>query len=106
MSTYSSSTDSSSLVDLVKDLDLLPAHDPDRFESLDGYDDPNCTNKRRAGFTIDALAVFQNACHMDEAPPVAVADLICNLLHFVHSLDCSPKGVLENALINFIAEAG
>jgi hypothetical protein len=106
MSTHPSFPDPSSLDELVKNLDLLPSHDPDRFETLDGYDNPDCTNRMRAGFTIDALAAFQKACHMDEEPDVAASDLICDLLHFVHSLDYSPKDVLESALTNFNAEAG
>ena len=100
------SPDPYSLGELVKNQDSLPPHDPDRFESLDGYDDPNCTNVMRAGFTIEALATFQKTCHMNEEPDVAVADLICDLLHLVHSLDYRPKDVLEVALGNFIVEAG
>jgi hypothetical protein len=106
MSTHPSFPDPSSLDELVKNLALLPPHNPDRFETTDGYDNPNCTNGMRAGFTIDALAAFQKACNMSEEPDVAVADLICDLLHFVHSLDYSPQDVLENALTDFIAEAG
>lgn len=106
MSIFPSSPNSNSLKNLIGNLELLPPHDPDRFESIDGYDNPNCTNMKRAGFTIDALAVFQKACHMDEMPEVAVGDLICDLLHLVHSLHLSPKDVLERALNHFIAEAG
>jgi hypothetical protein len=94
------------LSELVVILDLLPAHDPNRFESLDGHDDPNTTNAKRAAFTIDALAAFQKTRCMSEELNVAVADLICDLLHFVHALEYSPKDVLENALTHFIAEAG
>ncbi len=103
---HPSSPDPSSLAELVRNLDLLPSHVPDRFETLDGCDNPDCNNMMRAGFTIDALAAFQKACHMIEEPDFAVADLICDLLHFVHSLDYSPKDVLERALTHFIAEAG
>jgi hypothetical protein len=101
-----SSPDPSLLSKLVENLDLMPAHDPNRFDSIDGYDDQNCTNMRRACLTIDALAVLQKTSHMNEEPGVVVADLICDLLHFVHSLEYSPKDVLESALTHFIAEAG
>lgn len=94
------------LPELLIALESLPAHEPTRFETTDGLDNPDCTNAKRAGFTTEALAAFQKACHMNEEPDVAAADLICDLLHFVHSLDFKPKEVLETALTNFIAEAG
>lgn len=106
MSTLPSLSDLDQFYDLVKNLNQLPSYDRNRFETLDGYDNPNCNNLMRAGFTIEALAVFQKACHMNEEPNVAVSDLICDLLHLVHSLDFNPKNVLENALTNFLAEAG
>ena len=43
---------------------------------------------------------------MDEDFEVATSDLICDLLHLVHSVDGSPKEVIESALFSFIAEAG
>lgn len=95
-----------SISELVLSLDLLPSYDPDRFESLDGYDNPNCTNKMRAGFTTEALDIYEQTCVMNEEPDVAISDLIADLLHLVHSSGYSPKEVLEKALTNFIAEAG
>jgi hypothetical protein len=94
------------LGNLLFSLEFLPAHDPKRFESIDGCDEPNCTNRMRAELAIDALAAFQRACHMNEEANVAAADLICDLLHFVHSLNYSPIYVIESALTHFIAEAG
>lgn len=98
--------DTSNLLRLIFALDSLPAHESTRFETTDEFDNPDCTNGKRAGFTIEALSAFQKACQMNEKPGVAVADLICDLLHFVHSLDYNPNEVLKAALTNFIAEAG
>ena len=106
MSFYLSKSDPNLVSQLIINLDLLPPHDPNRFRSLDSYDDPTTTNSERASFAIDALAAFQKFCPMNEKSSVAVADLICDLLHLVHSEECSPKDVLKSALIHFIAEAG
>jgi hypothetical protein len=106
MTYNSSSPDPSSLYKLVEKLDYLPSHSPERFETIDGYDDPTCSNRIRVSFAVQALAIFQEACHMLDETDVAAADLISDLLHLVHSLHCSPKDVLETALTNFVAEAG
>lgn len=106
MSFNISKSDPNLVNQLMMNLDLLPPHDPNRFRSLDSYEDPNTTNSERASFAIDALAAFQKVCHMNEKSSVAVADLICDLLHLVHSGECSPKDVLKSALTHFIAEAG
>lgn len=106
MNTTVPSSGDSELIELAAQLDSLPPHDPNRFETLDGYDNPSCTNGKRAGFTIEALAVFEKACHMQEETDVAAGDLIGDLLHLVHSQGHDPKGVLKAALTNFIAEAG
>lgn len=106
MSLHSSSTNPVLLRERVLNLELLPPHDPNRFESLDGFDDPNTTNAKRVGFTIDALVAFQKTSGERGEPRVVVADLICDLLHLVHSFQDGPQDVLENALTHFIAEAG
>lgn len=98
--------DTIQLLGLLIALESLPAYDPARFETTDGFDNPDCTNAKRAGFATEALATFQKACHMNEEPDVAASDLICDLLHFLHSLDYEPNKLLKTALTNFIAEAG
>lgn len=100
------SSDSDSLFERIQSFDLLPPHDPDRYETTDGLDNPNCTNRMRADFSVGALGVFQNTCGMNEEIEVATGDLICDLLHRVHSLGSNPKDVLESALTSFLAEAG
>jgi hypothetical protein len=94
------------LRDLLSELVGIPSHDPNRFESTDGYDDPNCTNGRRAAFAKEALDVFQRTCHMTEEVPTAAADLICDLLHLVHAGGDEPIAVIEAAIGHFVAEAG
>lgn len=105
MNANSLPSESCALAELISQLDSLPPHDPDRFETVDGLDNPSCTNGMRAEFTIQALEFFQEACHMQEDPEVAVGDLIGDLLHLVHSLGHNPREVLEVALANFLAEA-
>jgi hypothetical protein len=106
MRTQQASSDTDSLFERIQSLDLLPPHDPDRYETTDGLDDPNCTNRMRANFSIASLEVFQKTCDMNDEIEVATGDLICDLLHLVHSLRSNPKDVLESALTNFLAEAG
>jgi hypothetical protein len=106
MNIRSSDPDRNLLRDLIERLGQLPPHDENRFETVDGLDNPGCTNGMRAAFTTEALEVFQNACHMREEPDVAAADLIGDLLHLVHSQGHNPEKVLEAGLTNFVAEAG
>ena len=91
---------------LADELECLPKHDPDRFETLDELGNPACTNGQRVNLALRAIESFQGACRMDEDFEVATSDLICDLLHLVHSVDGSPKEVIESALFSFIAEAG
>jgi len=91
---------------LADELERLPKHDPDRFETLDELGNPDCTNRSRVGFALRAIESFQGACRMNEDFEVAASDLICDLLHLVHSVEGSPKEVIESALFSFIAEAG
>ena len=96
----------SQLIEILNDLLSIPPHNPERFETTDGYDNPDCTNGRRATFANTALDVFQNSCSMTEDVDTAAADLICDLLHLVHASGRQPLGTLESALGHFIAEAG
>ena len=96
---------SANLLQLLKAIEDLPPHDPDRFETTDGLDNPNCDNRKRAGFASAALDVFQEACHMNEEIDVAVGDLICDLLHLVHAYGTKPQRLIEIALNSFVAEA-
>ena len=97
---------SSEISKLLKLIDDLPSHDPDRFETLDGLDNPACTNMMRAAYALEGLDAFQKACGMNEDVHVAAADLIDDLLHLVHSMGFNPKTVLEHAIGHFVAEAG
>lgn len=90
---------------LLASLRNIPAHDPDRFETTDGLDNPDCTNGDRAGMALEALDCFQRACSMTEAVDTAAADLICDLMHLVHA-DDDPWDVLQSAIRHFLCEAG
>ena len=106
MTIDSANSNISEIGQLLACLSSLPAHEEDRFETVDGYDNPDCTNGLRAQFARAALETFQQACHMKEAPDTASADLICDLLHLVHAEGFEPLQILESALAHFAAEAG
>lgn len=91
---------------LLADLLVIPEHDPDRFETTDGSDNPDCTNGDRASLAQEALDCFQEACNMVEDVDTAASDLICNLMHLVHSHGFDPKLVLQYGLANFLCESG
>jgi hypothetical protein len=100
------SPNSSNLLLLINQLESLPLHNADRFETMDGLDNPDCTNGKRSEFAATALQVFQETCNLNEEVHVAAADLIGDLLHLVHSCGCEPLTALEHALEHFLAEAG
>ena len=102
--THSSPT--THLIRLLTELDSLPCHDAERFETLDALDNPDCNNGMRQEFAAAALRVFQEACHMNDDVNVAAADLIGDILHLVHASGYEPLTVLEAAIGHFIAEAG
>lgn len=91
---------------MLSELQSIPAHDPDRFETTDGLENPDCTNGDRADMALEALDCFQVACSMTEGVDTAASDLVCALLHLVHSHGFDPRMVLQNGLGHFICEAG
>jgi hypothetical protein len=84
----------------------LPPHDPFRYQSTDGFDNPRCTNAHRADFAAQALRAFQQACAMVEDIDTAAADLICDLLHLLHANHHDPLPVLQFGIQDFLCEAG
>jgi hypothetical protein len=91
---------------MLSELQTIPAHDPDRYETTDGTDNPDCTNGDRADMALEALDYFQEVCSMTEDVDTAASDLVCALLHLVHSRGFDPKLVLQYGLGNFLCEAG
>lgn len=90
---------------LLTALATIPAHDPDRYETTDCFENPKCTNGARATFAVEALETFQKTCGMDEDLETAAADLICDLLHLLHANNHAPLPVLHNAINHFLCEA-
>jgi hypothetical protein len=89
-------------------IDELPPHDGDRTEATDGFDDEGMTNGDRADSVQHCLG---NGDEDGRDNAERISDLICNLLHFAHSLETEDEGVdvrrvLRSALDNFAAEAG
>lgn len=73
-------------------------HDPDRWESLDGFNDDHMTNGKRAA----SAEMYVNYPFEEQAD---YADLICNLLHLAHSRGEDPFDIYTSALNNFHEEA-
>jgi hypothetical protein len=90
---------------MLSELSSIPTHDPERFETTDGLDNPSCTNGDRADMAQEALDCFQAACSMTEDVDTATSDLVCALLHLVHSRGFDLRLVLQNGLGNFLCEA-
>jgi hypothetical protein len=84
----------------------IPPHNPTRYETTDGFENPKCTNGDRASFAAAALTTFQKSCGMTEDVETAAADLICDLLHLVHANDRDPLDVLQSGIRHFHCEAG
>lgn len=90
---------------MLSELHSVPTHNPDRYETTDGADNPDCTNGDRAEMALEALDCFQEACSMTEEVDTAAADLVCALLHLVHSRGFDPQLVLQYGLGHFLCEA-
>jgi hypothetical protein len=91
---------------LLADFADIPTHDPARYETSDGFDNPSCTNGDRAAFATEALDTFQKICNMEEDVETAASDLICDLLHLLHANNRDPVSVLRNGIHGFLCEAG
>jgi hypothetical protein len=94
------------LVNILAELTEIPRHDPSRYETTDGFENPRCTNGNRALLAENALKAFQVACGMDEDVETAASDLICDLLHLLHANDRDPIPVFRNGIHGFLCEAG
>ena len=97
---------SDSLGKFSAEMAMIPPHNPTRYETTDGFDNPNCTNGDRAAMAAESLAVFQKECGMAEEMETAASDLICDLLHLVHANDHDPRDILLAGIRHFLCEAG
>lgn len=100
------SDEESGLTERLSKFASLPPHNPARFKTTDGMDNPRCNNGMRAAFARDALEKFQQSCQMTEDVDIAAADLIGDLFHLVHASGHQPLSILESAFDHFLAEAG
>jgi hypothetical protein len=91
---------------LFASLATIPTHDPARYETTDGFDNPKCTNGDRASFATGALDAFQKICNTDEDIETTASDLICDLFHLLHSNQRDPLPVLHRGIHAFLCEAG
>lgn len=88
------------------DMAMIPPHNPARYETTDGFENPKCNNGERAAMAAESLAVFQKKCGMTEDIETAATDLICDLLHLVHANDHDPRDILLASIRHFLCEAG
>lgn len=77
----------------------IPPHDPNRWRSTDGYEDPSATNGMSA-----ARAAEQSNRPLDVDSDFT--DYIVDLLHLAHSKEIEVEAILVSAEIAFKAEAG
>jgi hypothetical protein len=101
-----SSSESHATLNILAYLVGIPSHNPRRYETTDGLDNPACTNKDRASMAARALDEFRTSCGMIEDVETAAADLICDLLHLVHAENCDPLHAILNGIQSFLCEAG
>ena len=95
-----------SLSTLVTQLASLPPHDPTRYQTNDGLDEPDCTKGLGVAQGMSVLGFFERENHYHERHDSSTVDLICNLLHLAHERGQEPSEILTTALWNFLAEAG
>jgi hypothetical protein len=87
-------------------LHSLPPHDPARFQTTDGLDEPDCTNGFRAEEAKAALIAIHGFSSYEQDRDCSITDQITNLLHLAHAEGYDVRQTLETALENFLAEAG
>ncbi len=78
----------------------IPPHDPNRYRTVDGFEDPAMTNGMRAD---EARSITNPGAITDEDD---FTDFICHLLHLAHSQGHDPLDIHDRALTHFAAEAG
>jgi hypothetical protein len=87
-------------------LHSLPPHDPARFQTTDGLDEPDRTNGFRAEEAKAALIAIHGFNSYEQDTDCSITDQITNLLHLAHAEGYDVRQTLETALQNFLAEAG
>lgn len=87
-------------------LDSLLPHDPARFQTTDGCDEPDRTNGVRVEEVKAALIAIHGLSSYEQDQDCLIADQISNLLHLAHADGLNVTQTWETALRNFLAEAG
>jgi len=86
-------------------LHSLPPHDPIRFQTTDGFDEPDRTNGMRAEEAKAALVAILGLSAYEKDRDCSICDQITNLLHLAHAEGLNVTQTWEMALQNFCAEA-
>jgi hypothetical protein len=84
----------------------LPPHDPTRYQTTDGFDEPDRTNGVRAEEAKAALMAIHGLSAYEQDRDCVISDQISNLLHLAHAEGLNVTQTWETALRNFLAEAG
>lgn len=87
-------------------LNTLPPHDPGRYQTTDGLDEPDRTNGLRAEEAKAALIAIHGFSSYEQDTDCSITDQITNLFHLAHAEGYDVRQTLETALQNFLAEAG
>lgn len=87
------------------ELHSLPPHDPIRFQTTDGFDEPDRTNGVRAEEAKAALIAILGLSAYEKDRDCSIRDQITNLLHLAHAEGLNVAQTWEMALQNFCAEA-
>jgi hypothetical protein len=91
---------------MLEQLTILPPHDPARFQTTDGLDDPVRTNGLRAEEARTALIAIHGLSSYEQDQDCLITDQISNLLHLAHAEGLNVTQTWETALRNFLGEAG
>ena len=84
----------------------LPPHDPARYQTTDGLDEPDRTNSLRAEEAKAALIAIHGLSSYEQDTDCSITDQITNFLHLAHAEGHEVRQTMETALQNFLAEAG
>jgi deoxyribodipyrimidine photolyase len=90
---------------LLADFPQIPAHDPIRYQTTDGFDEPDRTNGERAEEARVALVAIHGLSSYEQDRDCVISDQISNLLHLAHAEGLNLTQTWETALRNFLAEA-
>lgn len=92
--------------EFIAGMEMNPPHDPTRYETTDGFENPNCNNGDCNEIAAKSLAVFQKECGMVDEMKTTPSDLICDFPHLAHASDRDPRDIYLAGIRHFPFEVG